>query len=51
MKTLLILSLASLLPVCSLKADYNPFVDGAMADVRVHVVDDEGLTVEDAKSR
>ena len=48
MKTFLILALASLLPVCFLKADYNPFVDGAMADVRVHVVDDEGLAVNDA---
>lgn len=32
----------------SLYAGYDPFVDGAMADVRVRVVDDRGEPVEDA---
>ena len=40
--------------VCSLlsanaKAAYNPFVDGARADVCAHVMDDAGLPVKDAE--
>ena len=31
-----------------LSADYNPFVDGAKADVRIKVVDDQGDPVPDA---
>ncbi len=48
MKTFLILAFASLMAASPLKEDYNPFVDGAEADVRVHVVDDEGMAVKDA---